>query len=127
LGTALGEGPVYAFGVNLHDLAGGHPSKVAWGAAPTYSGPVRVRGGRRDGIGRLLLESFDNRWRGKTVETVDGSNLTSELDLLVSHSTFPSAPAGWRVWPSATYIDMPGCYSWQVDGIGFTEVITVQV
>lgn len=126
LGAGLGDGPVYAFGVNLHDLAGGHPSKVAWGAAPTYIGPIRIRGGRLDGVGRLLLGSFDNRWRG-TVETIDGSDLMPELDLLESHSTLPNVPAGWRMWPSVTFVATPGCYAWQVDGVGFTEVITFQI
>jgi hypothetical protein len=124
---ALGDGPVYLFGVNLRDLRTGRPSKVVWGAAPTYNGPIRIRGGRTDGAGQVLLESFDNRWRGTPLKTVDGSDLVPELDLLESHSTFPNVPPGWRMWPSQTYIAPPGCYAWQVDGISFTEVITIQI
>ena len=121
---ALGHGPVYVLG---SDLRVGHPTKVAWGAAPTYNGPIRIRGGRLDGTGQLLLDAPDNRWRGASVKTVDGSELVPELDLLESHSTFPNVPPGWRIWPSGTYVATAGCYAWQVDVIGFTEVITVQI
>jgi hypothetical protein len=27
------------------------------------------------------------------------------------------------MWPSGTYVATPGCYAWQVDGLGFTELI----
>lgn len=124
---AFGDGPVYVLGVNLPDLGSGHPSKVVWSSAPTYKGPIRIRGGRLDGGGQLLLESFDNRWRGAPVKTVDGSDLVPELDLLESHSMFPNVPSGWRMWPSQTYVAARGCYAWQVDGLGFTEVITIQI
>ncbi len=103
------------------DLA--HSNKVAWGADPSYSGPIRIRGGRIDGAGQLLLETFDNKHRGAPVKTLDGGNLMQELDLLASHSTFPNVPSGWRMWPSGTYVPTPGCYAWQVDGLGFTELI----
>ncbi len=124
LSGALGDGPVYVFVTNLRV---GHPTKVAWGAAPTYRGPIRIRGGRIDGTGQLLLGAPHNRWVGAPVKTVDGSELRPELDLLESHSTFPNVPPGWRMWPSGTYVATPGCYGWQVDGIGFREVIAVQV
>ena len=99
-------------------------NKVAWAADPSYSGPIRIRGGRIDGSGQLLLDSFDNRWQGASVKTVEGSKLAPELDLLESHSTFPNVPPGWRMWPSGAYVATPGCYAWQVDGLGFTELIT---
>ena len=53
-----------------------------------------------------------------------GSDLYPELDFLESHSIFPNVPAGWRMWPSGTYVASPGCYAWQVDGVGFSEIIT---
>lgn len=69
----------------------------------------------------------DNMWSGNSVKVVDGTPLQPELDLLVSHSIFPNAPQGWRIWPSSIYIDMPGCFAWQVDGVGFTELIVMDI
>ena len=105
----------------------GHPTKVAWATGPTYQGPIRIRGRRLGARGEVLFESFDNRWRGEPVRRVDGANLMGELDFLESHSYFPNTPVGWRIWPTGTYVEAPGCHAWQVDGIGFTEVITMQV
>jgi hypothetical protein len=122
LGNALGSGPVYVFSGEI--IGSGHSNKVAWGAEPSYSGPIRIRGGRIDGSGQLLLDAPDNYWRGAPVKTIEGSDLYPELDFLESHSIFPNVPSGWRMWPSGTYVASPGCYAWQVDGVGFSELIT---
>ena len=124
LGMALGSGPVYVFNGQIVRSDPEQSNKVVWAADPSYSGPIRIRGGRIDASGQLLLDSFDNKWQGAPVKTVDGSKLASELDLLESHSTFPNVPSGWRMWPSGTYVATPGCYAWQVDGLGFRELIT---
>jgi hypothetical protein len=121
---ALGSGPVYLFNGETVRSNPEHSNKVVWAADPSYSGPIRIRGGRIDASGELLLDSFDNKWQGASAKTVDGSKLTSELDLLVSHSTFPNVPSGWRMWPSGMYVANVGCYALQVDGLGFTELIT---
>jgi hypothetical protein len=102
----------------------GHPQKVAWTADPSYTGPIRIRGGRIDGSGQLLLGGH-NPWRGAPVKTVEGTDLYPELDFLETN-TVANPPSPWRVWPSFTYIATSGCYAWQVDGIGFTELITIQ-
>ncbi len=122
LGNALGSGPVYVFSGEI--IGSGYSNKVAWAADPSYSGPIRIRGGRIDGSGQLLLGAPDNYWRGAPVKTVEGTDLYPELDFLESHSIFPNVPAGWRMWPSGTYVASPGCYAWQVDGVGFSELIT---
>ena len=122
LENALGNGPVYVFSAEI--VGSGHGNKVAWAADPSYSGPIRIRGGRIDGSGQLLFEAPDNYWRGAPVKKVEEADLYPELDFLESHSIFPNVPPGWRMWPSDTYVASPGCYAWQVDGIGFTEVIT---
>jgi hypothetical protein len=120
---ALGGGPVFAKNLELSDPE--HLNKVAWAADPSYSGPIRIRGGRIDGSGQVLFESFDNRWSGAPVKTAaDGTRLSPELDFVESHSTFPNVPAGWRMWPTSMYLSTPGCYGWQVDGLGFTDVFT---
>jgi hypothetical protein len=122
LGNALGNAPVYVFSGEI--VGSGHSNKVAWAADPSYSGPIRIRGGRVDGNGQLLLDAPENYWHGAPVKTVEGTHLYPELDLLESHSIFPNVPQGWRMWPSGAYVDSPGCYAWQVDGVGFSELIT---
>ncbi len=124
-GTGLGGGPVYVISGQIVRSDPEHRQKVAWIADPSYSGPIRIRGGRIDGSGQLLLGGTDNHWRGAPVKTVEGTELYPELDFLESHTAF-NPPSPWRVWPSTTYIAHSGCYAWQVDGIGFTEFITIQ-
>jgi hypothetical protein len=119
-----GTGPVYVFNGEIVRSDPAHSNKVVWAADPSYSGPIRIRGGRIDGRGQLLLGGPDNYWPAAPVKTVEGTDLYPELDFLESHSTFPNMPPGWRMWPSGTYVTTPGCYAWQVDGRGFTEVIT---
>jgi hypothetical protein len=124
IGKGLGNGPVHIFNGEGVQTDTAHSNKVAWGADPSYSGPLRIRGRRIDGNGQILFQGPDNLFRGAPVKTLQGSGLFTELDYLESHSTFPNVPSGWRMWPSGTYVSMPGCYAWQVDGLGFTEVIT---
>jgi hypothetical protein len=98
-------------------------NKVLWVADPAYAGPIRIRGGQLDGDGVLLLGgSLHNYWSGQPVKRVAQSDLYPELDLIEA-----GTPTGepWRAWPSDTYVATPGCYVWQVDGLGFTQVITV--
>lgn len=125
VGAALGSGPVYLESGDIVRSDPDHPQKVVWLADPSYSGPIRIRGGKLDGGGQLLLGGPDNLWRGTPVNTVEGTNLYPELDFLETH-TISKPPPPWRVWPSMTYIATPGCYAWQVDGLGFSEVITIQ-
>jgi hypothetical protein len=102
-----------------------HPQKVAWIADPSYTGPIRIRGGRIDGRGQLLLGGSHDLWHGAPVKRVEGTDLYPELDFLDTH-VISTPPSPWRGWPSFTYIATPGCYAWQVDGLGFTEFITIQ-
>jgi hypothetical protein len=118
----LGIGPVYVTNGELVRSDSGHPQKVAWIADPSYSGPIRIRGGRIDGSGQLLLSGHSAR--GALVKKVEGTDLYPELFLETDGISNPPSP--WRAWPSFTYIATPGCYAWQVDGIGFTEFITIQ-
>lgn len=124
-GMGLGSGPVYLIGGWIIRSDPGHPQKVAWTADPNYTGPIRIRGGRIDGNGQLLLGGHHNHWRGAPLKKVEGTDLYPELDLLETN-TVSNPPSHWRVWPSFTYIANPGCYAWQVDGLGFTELITIQ-
>jgi hypothetical protein len=124
LGEALGTRPVFLFDGEQIRSDSQHANKVAWAADGSYAGPIRIRGGRVDGhTGAILFGGYDNNWKGRPLKTVDGDGLYPELDLLVSHSSFPNSPPGWRIWPTGVYVATPGCYALQVDGVGFTELI----
>lgn len=74
--------------------------KTLWAIAPSYGGPLLIRGiGRR---GRLGL----------------GTGRARELVL-------PAAgrARAWRYGPSTTALPGPGCYAFQVDGTSFTRTI----
>lgn len=122
-GVGLGSGPVFVTNGELVRSDAAHAQKVAWFVDPRYPGPIKIRGGRVDGSGQLLLGSR-SYGHGEIVKTVEGTDLYSELDYPGTRAS--TSPLDWRVWPSFTYIAAPGCYAWQVDGLGFTEFITIQ-
>src|SRR5512140_739937 len=119
-GPAIGDGPAYAAGFEADGVLNvSFPAatetpfygsewsgaKVLWIVAPTYAGPLLIRGGRLDGPGPIGFET--------------GSVPPFELRI-------EAAPAGstdWRNQPSYTRLRSPGCYMYQVDGLNFTETI----
>jgi hypothetical protein len=122
-GPAAGVGPVYAAALGTHSTLLFAPperfeskkwggNKVLWLVAPSYRGPALIRGRRLDGPG---LVRFD---RGNVPPT----SIRLAADPL---------PAGfeeaWRDRPSYTRVEGPGCYGYQVDGEGFSEVIIFRV
>jgi hypothetical protein len=82
-------------------------NKVLWWASGRYHGPVLVRG-----------------------RQLDGPNLLRFDDGLVPPAESRIRPGpGFRPWkgardhPSYTRVRAPGCYGYQIDGIGFSRVI----
>jgi hypothetical protein len=115
-GPALGDGPVYAVIPDGGVLRFEYPpdassvfsgsawggNKVLWFAKPSYTGPVLVRGGE---VGGTQAVGFS------------GGSATAYSSL-----QFPPGH-GWRNWPTATRVQAPGCYAYQVDGTNFSEII----
>lgn len=83
--------------------------KTLWYAEPSYRGPFIVRGGRLDGVGSMV---FGEGPRVGALVVPPGDTVNEE--------------AGYRQAPGGTYVTSPGCYGWQVDGEGFSQVIVVQ-
>ncbi|HUP28496.1 MAG TPA: hypothetical protein VM409_08690, partial [Chloroflexia bacterium] len=115
-GEALGPGPVYPVGLGsegVMDLRGATNEggwllvKVLWVGAPSFRGPVLIRGRQIDGTGEMRFEQ--------------GANPQSELKLHTNDR--PPDASGWTDWPSYTRLRAPGCYAYQVDAPGFTLVI----
>jgi hypothetical protein len=118
-GTAWGEGPAYPGGL---DTGEGKPvlrydnpiprssgffgsawfgNKVLWIVDSIYKGPVLLRGLQLDGPNELRFE--------------DGKLPPRALKI-------PPATSR-RARPSFTRVRAPGCYAYQVDGLGFSSVI----
>lgn len=123
-GAVIGPGPIYALSIWLRSavmpfvlpspaLFGGSSwggQILKWVGAPSYSGPVLIRGRKLTGPGGLGFGA--------------GKVPLAEIDV-------PPGPAGgvghnpgsWRLWPGYARLRSPGCYGLQVDGTTFSEVI----
>jgi hypothetical protein len=117
---ALGDGPVYPVGLYEGVLAyinepslfpapwGGQ--KVLWIAAPSYKGPILIRGHQVNGPNELRF--------------VAGAAPPDELRLHTD--TGGALPSGWSNWPTYTRVRTPGCYAYQIDGTNFTSFVIFQ-
>ena len=85
---------------------GWYGSKAPWASRPGYRGWVLIRTARLDGPGR-----------GRVELQIDGSPDISGDSIGVNEE------ADWQFWPGVTEVTGAGCYAYQVDGSGFTEVI----
>jgi hypothetical protein len=114
--TPLGRGPAYAvlgssYGADLNgEIAKGgwHYHKTLWAFAPSYRGPLLIRGRRLDAAGGVRFH-------------VGGPPLK---ELRVP----PDGPRlRWRYLPSDTLFRTAGCYGFQIDGRSFGETIVFRV
>jgi len=117
-GPAMGPGPVYVaqaspLAVTKFIDSAWNGAQVTWVAAPSYTGPLLIRGGEIGGAG--------------SVGFGEGHVPEDELQLLTAATTSPGEPSGAREWPSFTRVEASGCYAYQVDGTSFSEVIVFSV
>jgi len=100
-----------------------HVIRTLWISRPDYHGPVLVRGGRLDQAGSLGF----------------GARLPPSASLRLPAGEWPPTTglgareggsarrAGWRVTEVPTLLRAPGCYAFQVDGVGFSYVLAFGV
>lgn len=123
-GSALGAGPVYAAGFatsgtlgfldpppasSLFARSDWNGAKVLWFIAPTYTGPVRIRGGRIDASGELRFDQ--------------DQPLASDIHIAAMSA---QETPNWRDRPSFTRFQSAGCYAYQVDGEDFSYTIVFE-
>lgn len=124
IAPAIGHGPIYAAGLGEAGILDfGYPppkesgfygsewsgQKVLWAQAPSYRGPVLIRGRQLDGPNELRFS--------------EGKQPPLELWLRAYDATGNEQLTGWRYMPSYTRLRAPGCYAYQVDGQGFSDII----
>jgi hypothetical protein len=97
-------------GVGFHRVSGSQwlEAEVTWTAVGGYTGPLLIRGEMLGG-GALGFGT--------------GTVPYDELQLLDAGQGAPRVTGGGRAWIAATRIRSGGCYAYQVDGIGFREVV----
>jgi hypothetical protein len=83
--------------------------KTLWFSAPSYQGPIVIRAKRIDRPGVIAM----------------GESPTV-APLIVPPGPTLNANAGWRTAPGGTWVQSPGCYAWQVDGLTFSDIIVVR-
>ena len=126
-GIAQGSGPAYAT-INTENVAspaifhfadsqhfGADPrnnqswggGKVLWFINPVYQGFILVRGRQLDGPHEIRFDGGPER-----------QPLTSRFMIDTTEGGTP-----WPNFPSHTRLQAPGCYAYQVDGRGFSDVI----
>lgn len=97
-------------GVGFHGVSGSQwlEAEVTWTAVGGYTGPVLIRGGML-GSGGLGFGT--------------GAVPYDELQLLDAGQGAPRVTGDGRAWITYTRIRSGGCYAYQVDGAGFSEVV----
>ena len=114
--SALGHAPLFPDGRYYGDrgvlgVRSGHPhpgwytAKTPWASRTGYRGWTLIRTARLDGSGRALVE----------LQLPDGIAIADVVPVNVQ--------ADWQYWGGGTEVTNPGCYAYQIDGAGFTEVI----
>lgn len=130
IGPVLGDGPIYPAFLGLDgvftlgiDMSGNEPvriderdwwgKKTLWLSDDSYAREALVRGGSVDQKGEMIF------W------TV-GGGYDSALRLTVEPWVSGGSPSGWREWNGGAFFTEPGCYAYQIDGEGFTDVVVVE-
>ena len=97
-----------------------HAVPTIWASRPSYDGPVLVRGGRLEASGRL---GFGSRARPLTKLRLPAGDWPRGD----APKAAERAPEGWRATGVPTRVRAPGCYAFQVDGLGFSYVLAFGV
>jgi hypothetical protein len=83
--------------------------KTLWFSLPAYQGPFVIRATRLDRAGPVALG--------------EGPGM---LPLVIPPGPTLNSYFGYRTVPGGLWVKSPGCYAWQVDGLGFSEIIVVR-
>src|SRR5215510_15849992 len=118
-GIALGTGPVRVLAgstrrgiADLMNPTSAPPwlaLKTLWFSLPAYQGPFVIRATRLGRPGPVALG--------------EGPAM---VPLVIPAGPTLNSFFGYRTVPGGLWVKSPGCYAWQVDGLGFSEIIVVR-
>ncbi len=94
--------------------------KTVWFSLPSYHGPWSVRAARLRGSGRIELGSEPAPRPGP------GGPQFSPTVVGAAPGDTINTGAGYRTDPRTTWISAPGCYAFEVNGLGFNELMVFQ-
>lgn len=134
-GAMFGQGPVRISIGNAGDFARGdvvlgttstprwHALETIWFAEPGYNGPFLIRAARLGRRGPIEVEP------SSTGQSPGSGSLFVPAGPTLNSYPQPGAGVyrGYRTVPGSTWVKSPGCYAWQVDGRGFSDVIVVRL
>lgn len=118
-GTAFGDGPVRLVLVGAEREAraeldvlrdGWYGRKSLWFSAPSYEGPVLLRGMRLDAPGDVAF-----------------GESPSSLAVQIPAGPGVNVSDGYRHWPGGTWVREPGCYGLRADGLDFSVTVVVDL
>jgi hypothetical protein len=118
-GVALGTGPVRVIAGStrrgIADLINPTSAppwlalKTLWFSLPAYQGPFVIRATRLGRPGPVALG--------------EGPAM---VPLVIPPGPTLNSFFGYRTVPGGLWVKSPGCYAWQADGLGFSEIIVVR-
>jgi len=119
--SVLGEGPIFPWGTGRASLGEDlffdgdvYRLKVLWIIDPDrYNGPALIRGGRIDGPSAPLVFFYTDH--GPFAE------------LRLGRQGWVYGGTGMHEFNSETGFSGNGCFAYQVDGIGFSESVVVEI
>jgi hypothetical protein len=88
-----------------HSHAGWYIAKAPWASRTGYRGWTLIRIARLDGPGQALVQ----------LQMTEGPTISDAVPVNVQ--------ADWQYWGGSTEVTSPGCYAYQIDSSGFTDVI----
>jgi hypothetical protein len=122
-GVALGAGPVRVLladrgnilrgrvDLGASETPGWSALQTLWFAMPRYDGPFVVRAARLGAHGPIEVQPDQTGLR-------PGSG-----PLVVAAGATANTQDAYRTVPGSTWVRSPGCYAWQIDGPGFSEIV----
>lgn len=126
--TTYGSGPLYAIGGAHTTTTWGDYYDVTYVADPQFTGIalIRIRDLKSTRVGVFVGPYASGNVVG--TDTIDGKavQLHANLVLDASHHPATSGNSKWGIWRvrQGGAAGSSGCFGIQVDGVGFTQVIT---
>lgn len=106
------------------------PTPVVWRLVGGYSGPILLRGRQLDGNVPVYFAPSESRQTGTAGAGTEGPPIKT---LQTDHGPLPlyaglelTAAGSAASWSTYAYVESPGCFFWQQNGIDFQGILIFQ-